>query len=78
MSLPQIARDDETPCVSPQRPALSSRVLPFPSRAVTMSDEDRLRALAHIDPDGHASIMRAARALYILRFDQHEADAAQR
>lgn len=59
MPRPEIARDEETRCVSPQRVVSepSSRVLPFPS-LVEMSDEDRLRLLCEHDPDGYAALRR--------------------
>jgi hypothetical protein len=54
LPFPQIARDDETPCVSPQRSSdvSTSRVLPFPSSApVTMSEEERWHLLTECEPE---------------------------
>lgn len=47
MPFPQSVRD--APCASPQSVTASSRVLPF--APVTLSPEDRLRALRDVDPE---------------------------
>lgn len=65
MSLVRILRDDEEiRCVSPQRLAPSSRVLPFPSSARVLSHADYMCALEAHDPTSAAMIRRVAEQLY--------------
>jgi hypothetical protein len=66
MPSPQLARDEEVRCVSPQRIVASSasRVLPFRAPVVELSIADRLERLADIDPEGAAMIARAITTLY--------------
>lgn len=70
MSVAKRVRDeDDIRCVSPQRlveASSASRVLPFPS-SVTMSFEDRFRALREVDPEGADMIEHVTNRLYALR-----------